>query len=257
MGGSACSAYAYLYYCARFDGAEVFCLSIPEAAKLTNPIGLWELARNIDTAKTLVASAPYLADYGIYAERLDGYAPEKLVLRDLRQGELAQTSQIAAVGSVLFRDYTKKSNAPDLVRCENCEVLGYCEEYALLRFNAGHIGNCAAILDLDNTDELSIADGLFFDVYLDCEGESTLTFTVVGGKVERQYNAKLTRGSYRLYTNETIPAGEGASIRISLSGDGDVYLYRIGGESATKFDVMLSALLNEARGASTPIGDNA
>ena len=257
MGGSACSAYAYLYYCARFDGAEVFCLSIPETARLTDPAGLLELARSIDTAKTLVASASYLADYGIYAEDLEGYAPEKLVLRDVRQKELAQTSQIAAVGSVLFRDYTKKSNAPDLVRCENCEVPGYGEEYALCRFTSGHTGSCAAIIDLDDTDELSIADGLFFDVYIDCEGESTLTFTVVGGKVERQYNARLTRGSYRLYTNEAIPVGEGSSIRISLSGDGDVYLYRIGGESATKFDMRLSALLNDARGASTPIGDNA
>ncbi len=257
MGGSSCTAYSYLYYSALFKGAEAFILDLSTAAKITDKDALVSLASSIDTVKTLVETAPYLADAGISADDIEGYAPEKLVLRDIRDGILGVVSPIQPMGSVIFRDYTKKSATPDLVRCENCEVYGYGEEYALCEFSASVFDDCSAVIDLNGTNELSIADLLFFDVTLDYDGIQTVTFSVCGNGVERQYSASLSRGSYRLYTDSSIPAGEGEYIKLSLSGEGKLYLYRVGGESGTKFSNRLSVQLNDARGTDTPLDSNA
>ena len=257
MGGSSCTAFSYLYYSALFKGAEAFVLDISAAAKVTDRDALISLASNIDTVKTLIETAPYLSDAGISAEAIDGYAPEMLVLRDIREGTLSVNSPIQPMGSVIFRDYTKKSATPDLVRCGDCEVYGYGAEYALCEFTASVINDCAAVIDLRGTNELSIADVLFFDVKLEYEGIQTVTFSVCGSGVERRYSATLSQGSYRLYTNELIPAGEGEYITVSLSGEGKLYLYRVGGESATKFSSRLSVLLSDARGTDKPLDSNA
>ncbi|MBQ5649451.1 MAG: hypothetical protein IIV03_04870, partial [Clostridia bacterium] len=225
--------------------------------KVTDRDALIALARKIDTVKTLVESAPYLADAGISAEEIEGYAPEKLVLRDIRDGELTVVPSIQPIGSVIFRDYTKKSATPDLVRCESCPVYGYGAEYALCEFTASETNDCAAVIPINGTNELNIADVLFFDIALDYDGIKTVTVSVCGNGVERQYSASLSRGSYRLYTNEIIPQGEGEYITVSLSGEGKVYLYRVGGESATKFSSRLSVLLSEARGTDKPLDSNA
>lgn len=257
MGGSSCTAFAYLYYSALFKGAEAFILDLTAAAKVTDRDALISLAGKIDTVKTLVESAPYLADAGISANEIEGYAPEKLVLRDIRDGELTVVPSIQPIGSVIFRDYTKKSATPDLVRCESCPVYGYGAEYALCEFTASETNDCAAVIPINGTNELSIADVLFFDIALDYDGIKTVTVSVCGNGVERQYSASLSRGSYRLYTNEIIPQGEGEYITVSLSGEGKVYLYRVGGESATKFSSRLSVLLSEARGTDKPLDSNA
>ncbi len=257
MGGSSCAAFSYLYYSSLFKGAEAFILDLSTAAKVTDRDALIALAGSIDTVKTLVETAPYLAEAGTGAAEIDGYAPEKLVLRDIRDGSLSLVSPIQPIGSVIFRDYTKKSAAPDLVRCGSCTVYGYGEEYALCEFTASVTGDCAAVIDLNGTNELSIADVLFFDVTLEYDGIQTVTFSVCGNGVERQYSASLSRGSYRLYTDGAIPAGAGEYIKLSLSGEGKVYLYRIGGESATKFANRLSVQLNDARGTDKPLDSNA
>ncbi len=257
MGGSSCTAFSYLYYSSLFKGAEAFVLDLSAAAKVTDRDALISLASSIDTVKTLVETAPYLADAGIGAEQIDGYAPEKLVLRDIRDGTLSVVSPIQPMGSVIFRDYTKKSATPDLVRCESCEVSGYGEEYALCEFTAAVTDDCAAVIDLNGTNELSLSDVLFFDVTLEYDGIQTVTFSVCGNGVERQYSASLSRGSYRLYTDSAIPAGEGEYIKLSLSGEGKLYLYRVGGESAAKFSNRLSMQLNDARGTDDPLDSNA
>lgn len=257
MGGSSCTAYSYLYYSSLFKGAEAFILDISAAAKVTDRDALISIASDIDTVKTLVETAPYFADAGISAETIEGYAPEKLVLRDIRDAVLAISSPIQPAGTVIFRDYTKKSATPDLVRCEKCEVYGYGAEYALCEFTASVTDDCSAVIDLNGTNELSIADVLFFDVTLDYDGIQTVTFSVCGNGVERQYTASLSRGGYRLYTDGPIPAGEGEYIKLYLSGEGKLYLYRIGGESSTKFSNRLSVQLNDARGTDAPLDSNA
>ncbi|MBQ2732572.1 MAG: hypothetical protein IJF74_00285 [Clostridia bacterium] len=257
MGGSSCTAFSYLYYSALFKGAEAFILDLNTAAKVTDRDRLISVASCIDTVKTLVETAPYLSDAGINAAEIEGYAPEKLVLRDIREGTLSIAAAAQPLGSVIFRDYTKRSATPDLVRCESCEVYGYGEDFALCEFSASVTNDCAAVIDLNGTDELSLADVLFFDVKLDYDGIRTVTFSVCGNGVERQYSAALSRGSYRLYTDGPIPLGEGEHIKLSLSGEGKLYLYRVGGESTTKFSALLSAQLNEARGTDRPIDSNA
>lgn len=257
MGGSSCTAFAYLYYSALFSGAEAFILDLTAAAKVTDREALIALAGSIDTVKTLVNTAPYLSDVGVSAAEIEGYAPEKLVLRDIREHTLSVVSSIQPMGSVIFRDYTKKSATPDLVRCKDCKVYGYGAEYALCEFTASATGDCAAVIDLNGTNELSIADVLFFDVTLDFDGIQTVTFTVCGNGVEREYSASLSRGSYRLYTDGAIPEGEGEYIKLSLSGEGKLYLYKVGGESATKFSNRLSVQLNDSRGTDKPIDSHA
>lgn len=256
-GGSACGAYAYLYYSALFDGVECFFLDLASVGRLTDTGELVRLATSIDTVKTLVNSAPYLARYGIRAEDMEGYRPEMLVMRELKNGELTLTSPITALGSVTFRDYTKKSAAPDLIRCTSCAVYGYGLPYALCEFFDRTEGDCAAVIDLEGTEELSLADTVYFDIAIESETVQTVTVSVCGGGTEREFVATLPPGTYRLYTSEAIPEGEGDYIRIALSGNGKLYLYGIGGESATKFDNRLSALLHEARGADRPVDDNA
>ena len=257
MGGSSCTAFSYLYYSSLFKGAEAFILDLTAAAKVTDRDALISLAGSIDTVKTLLNTAPYLSEAGISAEEIEGYAPEKLVLRDIRDGMLSIVSPIQSVGSVIFRDYTKKSATPDLVRCGSCKVYGYGIEYALCEFTVSATDDCSAVIDLNGTDELSIADVLFFDVTLEYEGIQTLTVSVCGNGVERQYSAALSRGSYRLYTDGSVPAGEGEYITLSLSGEGKLYLYRVGGDSSTKFSNRLLVQLNDSRGTDKPLDSNA
>ncbi|MBR6742783.1 MAG: hypothetical protein IKM09_04995 [Clostridia bacterium] len=253
-GENASASYAYLYYSALFsDSAECFCINLTSESARNNS-ELIPIVCGIDTVKTLILTAPHLNSVGVSAEAMPSYAPEKLVLRELLTAELLDTSPINALGRVTFRDYTQKSASPDLVRCADCGVLGYGLNYALCEFKDG---SCPAILDLKGTDELSLTDTLVFDIMLECEGEREITVSVCSKNRETSYTKTLSSGTYRLYTDTPVRRGEGEYIKISLSGEGKLYIYEISGESASKFDGQLNSALNDMRGADAPIDETA
>ena len=248
------ASYSYLYYSALFsDVAECFCIDLTYTP--TKESELINVVRGIDTVKTLIITAPHLNSVGVSAEAMPSYAPERLVLRELFTAELLTESPINALGRVVFRDYTKKSASPDIVRCASCEVLGYGLNYALFEFTEH--SSCPAILDLGGTDELSIADTVMFDIMLEYEGEREIRISVCGKGRERSYSQTLTAGRYRLYTDTPIKSGEGEYIKISLAGEGKVYIYGISGESGSKFDAQLTSALSDLRGSDAPIDETA
>lgn len=254
-GANAAASYAYLYYSALFSGnVECFCVDL-SSEKAKSNAELLPLVHGIDTVKTLILTAPHLISVGVSAEEMPSYAPEKLVLRELLTAELLESSPINPLGRVVFRDYTKKSASPDLVRCADCGVLGYGLNYALCEFTEE--SSCPAILNFGGTNELSLADTVAFDIMLECDGEREIIVSVCGKNRETSYSKALSAGKYRLYTSAPVNTGEGEYIKISLSGEGKLYIYEISGESASKFDGQLNSALSDMRGSDAPVDETA
>jgi len=245
-----CADYAYLYYSAIFsEKAEAFAVDLSKVGSYAEGEKLVDLIKKADTVKTLVASAPYLVPLGVHAEGIYGFAPEKLVLKDVREYELLFSSPIEAKGSVVYRDFTQKRYIPEIIITNGCTVSGYGTMYTMCEFSSDPLQPNSILIDLEGTGELSASDILYLNLGCEFEGERTITLTVGGNGVIRNYSATAVSGRLRLYTSDAIPKKEAEYIKLTISGDGKLYLYEIGGESLTRSNAELQEDVHTLRGA--------
>lgn len=247
-GVSACTDYAYLYYCACFAGtAECFLLDMTSLSLLPDKTALLELYSLIDTVRTLNATAPFFSAAGLSAESIPGFNGALLVSRTFSEEQLS--ASLPAGGRVTVCDFSG-SETGQLIAGAGAAV-SYRGQSAHCEFSSD-AETSAVFLKPAVVKNLSVADGIWLELRGDFDGERTLTLTACSGMSERRYTCVITGGERIILSASGALAdtADTVSVKLTLS-DGALDIFSIGACSAEKSTEELQQallLLQDANG---------